>query len=39
MVFFPAPIPTYVLGTNEQETLSCKLAENITHLGNGAGGL
>ena len=46
MVFFPAPIPTYVLSTNEQETVcsfpdvsGCNLAENMTYSGNGAGGL
>lgn len=41
-MWFPssAPIPTYVLGANDQETVSyfpdvsgCELAENITYLG------
>lgn len=41
-----APIPTYVLGANDQETVSyfpevsgCELAENITYLGKASGGL
>lgn len=41
-----APIPTYVLGANNPDTLSyfpdvsgCELAENITYLGKAAGGL
>ncbi|KAK4806334.1 hypothetical protein QYF61_017203 [Mycteria americana] len=28
-----APVPTYVLGANDQESPSCKLAENITGSG------
>ena len=46
MVSFPAPVPAYTLGTNEEETMcyfpdisGCSLAENSTYLGNGAGGL
>lgn len=47
MGFSPsAPIPTYVLGANNQDTLSyfpdvsgCELAENITYLGKAAGDL
>lgn len=41
-----APIPTYVLGANNPDTLSyfpdvsgCELAENITYLGKAAGHL
>ena len=41
-----APIPTYVLGANDQETVhyfpdvsGCELAENITYLGKAAGDL
>lgn len=47
MRFSPsAPIPTFVLGANNQDTLSyfpdvsgCELAENITYLGKAAGHL